>query len=193
MRLRWHGTKPAITPHDSSVATPIPSSPDTESKEALPHHEPKSVSLTEQGDLEKGTAPLPPPPLAPAPIPSDVENDPSAYTAEEEEIWYPEGGLKAYLVVLGGWCGMIGGFSLMNSVGVIQAFLQENQLRDYSASTVGWIFSIYLFFIFGTSLQIGPVFDAHGPFWLLLVGSIIMVVMFMALAECTRMYLGKCR
>jgi len=180
MRLRWHGTKPAVTEKDSSIATPIPSSSESESKDTLAEHD---IS-----NLEKGTRPLPPPPLGPATIPSNVENNPSAHTVEEEELWYPEGGLQAYLVVLGGWCGMIGGFSLMNCVGVIQAYLQENQLRDYSPSTVGWIFSIYLFFIFGTSLQIGPVFDVHGPFWLLLAGSIIMVVMFMALAECTRMF-----
>ena len=186
MKLPWHGTKPAISDdiHSSDVS-PLPSSK-CESKDTLSEHD-ASTQQKALGDDEKGTTPLPPPPLAPGPLPSNIENSPLAHTAEEEEIWYPEGGVKAYLVVFGGWCGMIGGFSLMNSVGVMQAYLSENQLRDYSASTIGWIFSIYLFFIFGTSLQIGPVFDAHGPFWLLLAGSIIMVVMFMALAECTRM------
>jgi len=183
MRLPWHGTKPALNEKDSSIATPLPSSPESESKDTLPEHD--------TSNPEKGTRPQPPLPLGPGPIPSDVENDSSSHAGEEEDIWYPEGGLKAYLVVLGGWCGMVGGFSLMNCVGVIQAYLQENQLREYSPSTVGWIFSIYLFFIFGASLQIGPVFDAHGPFWLLLAGSIIMVAMFMALAECTRMYYGN--
>lgn len=96
---------------------------------------------------------------------------------------YPEGGLRAYLVVFGSFCAMTAGFGLMNAVGVFQAYLSTNQLSRSSSGTIGWIFSIYIFLAFFCGAQIGPIFDAKGPRWLVLVGSILLVGGMFGVAE----------
>src|SRR5258707_1145364 len=73
---------------------------------------------------------------------------------------YPEGGLKAWLVVVGSFSGMLACFGYMNSIGVFQTYLSNNQLSSYSESSISWIFSIYCFISFFGGVQIGPVFDA---------------------------------
>ncbi|MCJ1388751.1 hypothetical protein MMC18_001600 [Xylographa bjoerkii] len=102
-----------------------------------------------------------------------------------EEVTYPEGGLRAWLVVFGTFCGMLAAFGLANAVGTYQAYLSTHQLADYDASTIGWIFSIYVFLAFFCGVQIGPVFDAKGPRWLIFAGSVCLVAAVMGLAEAT--------
>ena len=96
---------------------------------------------------------------------------------------YPEGGLRAYLVVFGSFCAMTAGFGLINAVGVFQAYLSTNQLAGYSSGTIGWIFGIYIFLAFFCGAQIGPIFDAKGPRWLVFVGSILLVGGMFGVAE----------
>lgn len=110
---------------------------------------------------------------------------PGSPTIDKDEV-YPEGGLEAWLVVLGSFCGMVAGFGYMNTVGVFQAYLATHQLAGYSESTIGWIFSVYVFLSFGCGIQIGPVFDAKGPRLLILGGSICLLLSVFLMAECTR-------
>lgn len=76
---------------------------------------------------------------------------------------YPEGGLKAWLVVLGAWCALASGAGWLNSMGVLMAWISQNQLRDVPESTTAWIFSLYGFALYFCGAQIGtllPVIDA---------------------------------
>jgi len=73
----------------------------------------------------------------------------------EEEDWYPDGGRDAWLVVVGAWCAMIPSMGLLNTIGVLQAWVEQNQLHDYSESEIGWIFSAYAFFLYIAGAQIG--------------------------------------
>lgn len=68
---------------------------------------------------------------------------------------YPEGGTKAWLVVLGAWCAMIPSMGLLNTLAVLQAFESENQLSGMSESKIGWIFSCYAFFLYFCGAQVG--------------------------------------
>ena len=68
---------------------------------------------------------------------------------------YPEGGATAWLVVLGAWCAMIPSMGLLNTVGVLQAWVSEHQLHGYSESNIGWIFSAYAFFLYIGGAQVG--------------------------------------
>lgn len=113
---------------------------------------------------------------------------PSIHTPGEEAA-YPEGGLRAWLVTFGSFCGMMAAFGFMNTIGVYQSYLTTNQLADYSESTIGWIFSMYVFLAFFGGLQIGPVFDKHGPFWLIIAGSVLLVTATLLIGECTRRWL----
>ncbi|RCI09521.1 hypothetical protein L249_3941 [Ophiocordyceps polyrhachis-furcata BCC 54312] len=92
-----------------------------------------------------------------------------ASSASYEET-YPEGGLRAWLVVLGSWFAMVSSMGLMNTVGIFQAYTLRHQLRHHSEGTVGWIFSTYTFLSFFCGVYIGPVFDKYGPRWLVVAG-----------------------
>ncbi|KAI9841835.1 MAG: hypothetical protein M1838_003410 [Thelocarpon superellum] len=76
-------------------------------------------------------------------------------------------------------------FGQMNSIGTFQAYISTHQLQDYSPSTTGWIFSLYVFLAFFCGVQIGPVFDARGPRGLILAGSVIGVTGMMLLGICS--------
>ncbi|KAF7899127.1 uncharacterized protein EAF01_008340 [Botrytis porri] len=103
----------------------------------------------------------------------------------EDDYKYPEGGLQAWLVVFGSWCGMFCSFGIANSTGSFQAYLASNQLASYSDSQIGWIFSLYSFILFIGGIYIGPAFDVYGPRYLVLPGSILLVLSVFLFGECT--------
>ncbi|EAW11591.1 putative monocarboxylate permease [Aspergillus clavatus NRRL 1] len=108
----------------------------------------------------------------------DLENN----TSNDEK--FPEGGLSANLVVLGSFSAIMGGLGLMNSIGIYQAWISSHQLQSLSAGQIGWIFGVYNFLVFFGGIQIGPIFDARGPRWLMLTGSALLVLMFILLGFC---------
>ena len=124
----------------------------------------------------------------PIPVPTGGEPTPNGKTGpqdQEDGYAYPEGGLRAWLVVLGSFSGMTASFGNLNSAGTFQAYLSTHQLADVSPSAVGWIFSLYAFLTFFCGVQIGPVFDAYGPRWLVFVGSVCLFGGMMLVAEST--------
>lgn len=107
---------------------------------------------------------------------------------DDEDESYPEGGPEAWLVVLGAWCAMIPSMGLLNTVGILQAWVFENQLKGYSESTVGWIFSSYAFFLYLCGAQVGTIFDAHDIRYVLVPGSVGIVVALMCFSESSEYY-----
>ncbi|KAK9475753.1 major facilitator superfamily domain-containing protein [Lipomyces japonicus] len=53
---------------------------------------------------------------------------------------YPDNGWKAWTVVFGAFCVQFSTFGLMNTIGVLLASLSENQLSDFSPSSISWGF-----------------------------------------------------
>ena len=98
---------------------------------------------------------------------------------------YPEGGLEAWLCVFGSFCGLMVALGLMNSIGTYQAYLSSHQLSSQTESAIGWIFGIYAFLSFFCGIQIGPIFDAKGPRWLVLAGSVLLLGTYLLLGICT--------
>ncbi|OAA74546.1 major facilitator superfamily transporter [Akanthomyces lecanii RCEF 1005] len=100
---------------------------------------------------------------------------------------YPEGGRAANTVLLGSFCAIMGGLGLMNSIGVYQSHLATHQLAAVPAGQTAWIFGLYNFMVFFCGLQIGPVFDAHGPTALMCAALLLYVAAYVALGWC-RLY-----
>ncbi|KAJ5403420.1 hypothetical protein N7509_003291 [Penicillium cosmopolitanum] len=121
-----------------------------------------------------------------APNSSREPND--TLSGDEYEEKYPDGGLKAWLVVVGAFAMLICTFGMMSSVGVLQSYWQTHQLKSYPSSTVGWIPSVFVFFNLMLGIQIGPMFDRYGPRWIILTGSLLYVLSFFLLAECKEYY-----
>jgi hypothetical protein len=110
---------------------------------------------------------------------------PSVQTAQSMGSEFPEGGLTGWLVVFGSFCAMLSVFGLINTAAVFESWFSTHQLAEYSASQIGWIFSLYLFFVFFIGIQVGPVFDAYGPRYLVAIGSALMVASLLLLGFCT--------
>jgi hypothetical protein len=77
------------------------------------------------------------------------------YSNDSIDEKFPEGGLRAWLVVVGSWCAMIPSMGLLNTIGVLHAWTAEHQLASYSPSSVGWIFGVFSFFLYFGSAQVG--------------------------------------
>lgn len=120
------------------------------------------------------------------PSPTKSSSSSSSNNIDPHEEFYPEGGTRAWLVVLGSFSGMVAALGIMNTIGVYESYLARHQLASYSAASIGWILSIYVFLAFGAGLVIGPVFDVHGPRWLLFAGSILIILATMLLGVCTQ-------
>jgi MFS family permease len=131
------------------------------------------------------------------------EHDATLETSDDdEETTYPDGGLEAWLVVLGSFCGMyVPSPTLRNTLSKSQQRSKTSLLRlyeqhqhiqlfthllsPYSTSSVGWIFSIYIFLTFLCGVFIGPVFDARGPRVLVFAGSVSLMASVMLMGICT--------
>ncbi|CAD0092037.1 unnamed protein product [Aureobasidium vineae] len=122
------------------------------------------------------------------PYDHDVSGDQTLSTIDNDLEKYPEGGLEAWLVVLGSWCAMTAGMGLLNTIGTLHAWISTHQLSSYSSSSVGWIFSTFPFFLYFAGVQIGPLFDVYGARVLVMTGSIGLVVSLMTLSVSTEYY-----
>lgn len=106
------------------------------------------------------------------------EKGPADNGSLEEKNEFPEGGLKAWSVVVGAFCGGFAVFGIINSTAVLLDYFQQNQLEDKTPSQIGWIFGLGLFATFFLGGPVGPIFDAYGPRALILAGSILLVCIF---------------
>lgn len=100
------------------------------------------------------------PQCSPAQTPSNNTVDKTAMsradqTEEARVVEFPDGGWRAWSVVLGSWCAMVPSFGLLNTMGVLEAWLANDQLQDYSKASIGWIFGLYSFFLYFGSVQVG--------------------------------------
>ncbi|KAL6929619.1 hypothetical protein ACO0SA_001022 [Hanseniaspora valbyensis] len=107
---------------------------------------------------------------------------------ESDDRFYPEGGLKAYLVVLGAFLGLIPVFGAFNMTSVIETYIQTNQLNNESTTSIGWIFSLFSFLTCFTSIFSGFIFDNYGCRHLMVTGTILYFVSFFLLGECTKIW-----
>ncbi|KAL4781683.1 major facilitator superfamily domain-containing protein [Aspergillus varians] len=123
---------------------------------------------------------------ATAPDEFDSRAPASRVTTDADGNTYPEGGLEAWLVVLGSFLGLFASLGLLNTIGTFQAYLLANQLEEYSSGNVAWIFGIYAFLTFFGGVQVGPIFDAKGPRLLVFGGSVLVMVMAVTMGFCTQ-------
>ncbi|KAK7039111.1 hypothetical protein VNI00_010296 [Paramarasmius palmivorus] len=72
---------------------------------------------------------------------------------------YPDGGARAWLIVLGTSLAGFGTFGFVNSWGVFQSYYEETLLKGTSPSTIAWIGSIQYSLIFLPGLITGRLFD----------------------------------
>ncbi|KAJ6496067.1 MFS general substrate transporter [Mycena sanguinolenta] len=74
-------------------------------------------------------------------------------------ISYPDGGLRAWLIVLGAFFSVFSSFGYVNSWGVFQAYYELDLLKDSTSSAIAWIGSIQTALSFGIAIWMGRLFD----------------------------------
>lgn len=90
---------------------------------------------------------------------------------------YPEGGIRAWLVVLGCWLALFASTGLMNMLAICQPYLGNvNKQAAYQGGIIGGIFVLYVFVSVALGLYVGPLVDKYGPRWLILSGTVCLVV-----------------
>ncbi|KAJ5949375.1 MFS transporter asaE [Penicillium verhagenii] len=100
----------------------------------------------------------------------------------------PDGGLDAWMTVLGGFCGLFVSFGWINCIGVFQAYYESHQLSNMTPSTVAWITSLETFVMFFAGPVFGLMFDHYGPRWILIGGTILHVFGLMMTSLSTEYY-----
>ncbi|KAJ7437974.1 major facilitator superfamily domain-containing protein [Mycena galericulata] len=101
---------------------------------------------------------------------------------------YPDGGLRAWLVVFGAFFSTFSTFGYTNSWGVFQTFYQLHLLKDSSSSAIAWIGSIQIALTFGIAVLMGRLFD-NGWFALpAACASVALVVLTILTGQCTEFW-----
>ncbi|KAH7018602.1 major facilitator superfamily domain-containing protein [Microdochium trichocladiopsis] len=114
---------------------------------------------------------------------AEIQSDKSI----DEDV-FPEGGPRAWLVVLGGWLGLFCTFGLVTCVGVFLQYYQRDLLSTYTASQISWITSVQVFFQVGGGAVWGRIYDSYGPRWLLFIGTPVYCLGLMMLSLSTQYY-----
>lgn len=172
-------------------AAKTPPSPASTSRTPVTSHEKikegdEPVVQSEKPPAETiATLPAPEAPLFIVPSVPDAGELQRHSTSATDNETYPEGGLRAWLVVLGCWLALVASLGLMNTLATFQSYLISHQLSQYDEGTVGWIFSIYTFVVFFLGLYIGPIFDKYGPRWIVMAGTVCIVAGMMLMSIST--------
>ncbi|KAH9941439.1 MFS general substrate transporter [Amylocystis lapponica] len=140
--------------------------------------------MTDEGDITRpGTLST----KAEAEMDGSVTPDVPAATPPPPMV-FPDGGLRAWLVVFGVSCGTCATFGYVNSWGVFQAYYQLTILSDHSPSSIAWIGSIQYALVFMPGLIFGRLFDmGHFKVPLACASALLIAATFL-IAECTEFW-----
>lgn len=105
------------------------------------------------------------------------------YSLEADPDAFPDGGVDAYQVLLGSFCGLIVDFGIPNAMGAIQTYVSTHQLSQYKLSTVNWVFSLHLAIMYLGGVVFGGFFDKFGAKRLLIAATVCIFLGLMATAE----------
>ncbi|KAK9778625.1 putative Major facilitator superfamily domain-containing protein [Seiridium cardinale] len=100
----------------------------------------------------------------------------------------PDGGLTAWLQVLGSFCLYWNTWGLVNAYGVFQTYYQNDLLREMSPSAISWLGSIQSFLLLFVGVVSGPLYDKGYLRSLILSGSAFIVVGLMMTSLCTQFW-----
>lgn len=96
----------------------------------------------------------------------------------------PDGGLKAWLQVVGAFLLFFNTWGILNTFGVYQTYYESGELFAASSSDISWIGSVQAFCVLIVGFITGPAFDRGYLRTLLLVGSFGVVFGHMMLSLC---------
>lgn len=123
--------------------------------------------------------------MHPRPIDSTRDN-PAAQS--EIELYFPDGGIRAWLTVLGGFLAFVATIGFLTGGSVFQSYYATTALPDEDPSTISWIGSVQVWGCFFFGLWSGRLSDRYGPTFPLSVGTLLMVLGNMMSSLATEFY-----
>ncbi|KAL0580441.1 hypothetical protein V5O48_001594 [Marasmius crinis-equi] len=108
-------------------------------------------------------------------IPEDSEKGERAFGSEPESFNSTDGGLDAWLTVLGGTLVSFGTFGFVNAYGAFADFYKRDYLSSYSPTLVSMIGALQVFILYVLAGLAGAIFDAKGPRYIIPAGGIVTV------------------
>ncbi|KAF2852406.1 MFS general substrate transporter, partial [Plenodomus tracheiphilus IPT5] len=116
---------------------------------------------------------------------AELEPVQSRHPSVRDASKIPDGGLWAWLQVLGGFFLLFNSWGIVNTFGSYQAYYETDLLSSSSPSSISWIGSIQAFLLLFVGALTGPIYDAGYFRSLLLFGSFMLVLGQMMLSLCT--------
>lgn len=86
----------------------------------------------------------------------------------------PDGGRQAWCSVGAASCVLLVVFGFVTSMGQLQTYYMQHQLKGYSKSTVAWLGSVQSMLVYTGSMLAGRAFDAYGPERLMWTGTVLL-------------------
>ncbi|TPX19089.1 uncharacterized protein E0L32_011250 [Thyridium curvatum] len=99
----------------------------------------------------------------------------------------PDGGLDAWLQVLGSWVIMVNTWGLVNSYGVYQTYYETVLLPSQTSSAISWMGSLQAALLMVLGVVSGPLYDA-GHLKLLVRAGLFLIVLGMFMTSLCRAY-----
>ncbi|KAH8120925.1 hypothetical protein FP744_10000951 [Trichoderma asperellum] len=100
----------------------------------------------------------------------------------------PNGGLVAWLQVLGGFFIFFNSWGIVNTYGAFQSFYETEFLQNETGSTISWIGTFQAFLLIALSIFSGPIFDRGHLRELFWAGSFLVVFGLMMSSLATKYY-----
>ncbi|KAJ5084554.1 hypothetical protein NUU61_009133 [Penicillium alfredii] len=100
----------------------------------------------------------------------------------------PNGGIVAWLQVLGAFLIFFNCWGVINTFGVFQSYYESTLLSQESPSAISWIGTIQGFLLFLVGLIAGPIFDKGYPRSLVIAGGFLVVFGLMMTSLSTQYY-----
>ncbi|KOS22615.1 Riboflavin transporter MCH5 [Escovopsis weberi] len=100
----------------------------------------------------------------------------------------PDGGLMAWLQVLGAFFLFFNSWGIVNSFGSFQAHYEQVLIPDKSPSAISWIGSFQGFLLFIVSVFVGPIFDKGYLKTIIVIGLFLVVFGLMMTSLSTQYY-----
>lgn len=133
-------------------------------------------------------------------MPSSEKSDKESVTTYEDEdslyyykyhndpTYFPDGGLRAWLQVVGGFFAVFVTWGLVTSFGAFQSYYKEELMPGVPAFKMGWISSIQASFLLLGGTLSGRLFDIGYFYHLITFSTCVTFVSFMMVAQCTEYY-----
>ncbi|KAF2718483.1 MFS general substrate transporter, partial [Polychaeton citri CBS 116435] len=100
----------------------------------------------------------------------------------------PDGGLTAWLQVLGGYFIFFNTWGLINAFGVFVTYYKEELIPNHTNSSIAWIGTLTSFLLCASPIMWGPIFDTGNPRYLVVFGSLSVCFGIMMTSLCKEYY-----